>query len=149
MHDHHDETAGLGHNHPSATAAQWQTPHRPEGTEDQVNERAATDFDLVEASFVEGFSTASDPTSFLRLAGVPFTATDDTGKTLSLLRVDLDQTIDIGAITPHLGGRSYRYDPLPAKLVSKRRRLGFVYHDGEALRAVSLAEARALSPTSA
>lgn len=102
----------------------------------------------MESSFVEGFSTASDPTSFLRLAGVPFVGVDRDGRQLSLLRVTLDQTTDIGAITPHLGGKSYRYDPLPAKLVSKRQHLGFVYHDGESLREFTLAEAKALFSTS-
>ena len=33
------------------------------------------DLDQVEAAFVEGFLAASDPTSFLRLAGIPFKAT--------------------------------------------------------------------------
>ena len=32
------------------------------------------DFDLVEAAFVTGFASAPDPTSFLRLARIPFTA---------------------------------------------------------------------------
>lgn len=142
------DDVGPGHNHPPAAAAQWQTPHLPEGTKAQVDERAApADFDLVEQSFVEGFQTASDPTSFLRLAGVPFTATDGAGHTLSLLRVTLDQTVDVGAVTPHVGGDSYRYDPLPAKFVSKRQKLGFVYHDGEALREFSLTQVRVLSST--
>ena len=90
---------------------------------------------LVEQSFVEGFQSASDPTSFLRLAGIPFSgSTDADGKTLeSASRPTIDQTTDVGSVTPHLGGQSYRYDPLPAKLVSKRRHLRFVYHDGEKL----------------
>ena len=102
--------------------------------------------DLVEQSFIEGFSAASDPVSFLRLAGVPFRSADRTGKPLCLLRVQLDQTTDVGSITPHLGGQSYRYDPLPAKMTSRRRHLRFVYHDGEGLRALSFAEARGLHP---
>jgi len=136
---------GPGHNQPQADVAQWQKPHLPEGTKVQVNDRAAPDFDLVEASFVEGFSTASDPTSFLRLAGVPFSAVDGDGKTLSLLRVQLDQTTDVGSITPHLGGQSYHYDPLPTKMVSKRRSLLFIYHDGAELKELSLAAARGLT----
>ena len=139
------DDARPGHNGPPA-AAQWQTPHLPEGTKVQVDDQLAADadLDLVEQSFVEGFQAASDPTSFLRLAGVPFSAVDQAGKTLSLLRVQLDQATDVGSVTPHLGGKSYRYDPLPAKLVSKRRDLCFVYHDGEALRPLSFAEARTL-----
>lgn len=138
-----DDNLGMGHNHPPA-AAQWQTPHLPEGSKVQVDERAEPDVDLVEESFVEGFQTASDPTSFLRLAGIPFSATDGAGRTLSLLRVQLDQSTDVGSVTPHLGGQSYRYDPLPAKLVSKRRRLRFVYHDGASLLDLCFDEARRL-----
>ncbi|MEM8951706.1 MAG: hypothetical protein AAGA21_13950 [Pseudomonadota bacterium] len=142
MHDHHEDQAGPGHNHPP-TAAQWQTPHLHSGTKAQVDDQH--DADLVEESFVEGFQAASDPTSFLRLAGIAFTATDDAGRTLSLLRVQLDQATDVGSVTPHLGGRSYRYDPLPAKLVSRRRDLRFIYHDGETLRTLTFIEARQLS----
>ena len=144
MHDHHDDHAGPGHNRPGASPAQWQTPHLPKGVEVQVDERAEPDADLVEESFIEGFGAASDPTSFLRLAGIPFVSIDGERRTLSLLRVSIDQATDVGAVTPHLGGQSYRYDPLPAKLVSKRQKLRFVYHDGEALREFGFAEARRL-----
>ena len=147
MHDDHEEAAGVGHNHGAASVAQWQTPHRAEGNLAQTDHQAATaDLDLVEQSFVEGFGAASDTTSFLRLAGIPFSAKDDTDTTLSLLRVTIDHVADVGSITPHLGGQSYRYDPLPAKLVSKRQTLRFVYHDGAKLRSLSFAEARSLTP---
>jgi len=144
-HPSETDDVGPGHNHPPA-AAQWQTPHLPKGSEVQVNDGAVPpDLDLVEQSFVEGFVAASDPTSFLRLAGVPFQATGGDGKTLSLLRVSLDQATDVGSVTPHLGGQSYRYDPLPAKLVSKRQKLRFIYHDGEALQELDFTEARRLT----
>ena len=52
----------------------------------------------------------------------------------------------MGAVTPHLGGGSFRYDPLPAKLVSRRRRLRLIYHDGSDLQPLSLGEAKALAP---
>ena len=38
-----------------------------------------------------------------------------------------------------------RYDPLPASMVSQRRRLRFVYFDGGRLRLLSLADASALT----
>lgn len=145
-HPSEPDDAGPGHNGPPV-AAQWQTPHLPKGSEVKARDHAVPDLDLVEQSFVEGFRTASDPTSFLRLAGIPFSATDDAGRSLSLLRVQLDQTTDVGSVTPHLGGQSYRYDPLPAKLVSRRQALRFVYHDGEALRILSFAQARNLAST--
>jgi hypothetical protein len=143
---HEHGHGGPGHNRAGRGVAQWQTPHRPHDPPRVEDGAAEPDFDLVEASFVEGFATASDPTSFLRLAGVPFTAAGADGARLCLLRVELDQVCDVGAVTPHLGGASYRYDPLPARLVARRRRLRLVYHDGAALRSLSLAEARALRP---
>jgi hypothetical protein len=62
---------------------------------------------------------------------------------LNLLRVEMNQTTDIGALTPNLGG-GHRYDPLPARLASRRQRLAFVYFGDAGLVPLSLAEAKAL-----
>jgi NitT/TauT family transport system substrate-binding protein len=99
------------------------------------------------AKDADGFLSAGDPTSFLRLAGIPFEATAPDGARLSLLRVETEVVADVGSVTPHLGGGSFRYDPLPASLVSRRRRLRFVYFDGAGPRALDFAAARSgLSP---
>lgn len=135
---------GVGHN--GHGAAQWQTPHLPAGQKAAAAPPAEPDLDLVETAFVEAFPTASDPTSFLRLAGVPFTGKGKDGVVLSLLRVEADQTTDVGALTPHLGGASFRYDPLPAAMTSRRKSLAFVYFDGGGTVRLSLAEAKALTP---
>jgi hypothetical protein len=155
MHRGHDEdlpghsngtTAGIGHNSPlPPQAVQWQRPHL--ASESNVTELAAqteADLDLVENAFSEGFAVTSDPTSFLRLALVPFDAVAADGKRLVLLRVETDAVADVGAITPHFGGESFRYDPLPAGMVSRRRRLRFIYFDGQAPRALKLEEVRRL-----
>ncbi len=65
------------------------------------------------------------------------------GAKLNLLRVEIDALADVGSLTPHLGGGSFRYDPLPASLVSHRRRLRFVYFDGEKLRPLTFTDVRA------
>jgi hypothetical protein len=147
-HDHHHGHGhhhhGPGHNAPPRRPVQWQTPHRPEGDAAPGPNQPETDFDLVEAAFAEGFGAATDPTSFLRLAGVPFLGADGAGRRLCLLRVELEQVTDVGAVTPHLGGGSFRYDPLPARMATRRRRLRLVYHDGTGLHALTLAEAKAL-----
>ena len=52
---------------------------------------------------------------------------------------------DVGSVTPHVGGSSMRYDPLPARMVSQRRRLRFVYFDGAAARMLTLGEVRELT----
>lgn len=136
-----------GHNHARAPQrpAQWQLLHG-EHPNEQTEHRSdvENDLDLVTAAFVEGFTTASDPTSFLRLAKVPFAATATDGAKLSLLRVEVNAITDVGALTPHLGGASFRYDPLPARMVSRRKGLNFIYFDGQRIRALDLAQARQL-----
>jgi hypothetical protein len=144
-HSHH---VGPGHNHAHGPqgVAQWQTPHL-ERHERQAPAGGEPDLDKVEAAFIEGFLGASDPTSFLRLAGVPFNATGTDGTALSLLRVETEVVADVGSVTPHLGGGSFRYDPLPSQLVSRRRRARFVYFDGAGLRALDFAQVRGVRPS--
>jgi hypothetical protein len=146
-HDHHGHPPhphphGIGHN--ARRAVQWQTPHNPSAGKAASSERDA-DFDLVETAFVSGFANAPDPTSFLRLARIPFEGKTPEGETLQLLRVETDEAVDVASLTPHLGGNSMRYDPLPAKMVSRRRRLAFLYFDGKTARRLSFAEALALA----
>lgn len=139
----HQHTHGLGHN-AARRAAQWQTPH-DHGANSAAGAEAEPDFDLVESAFVAGFANAPDPTSFLRLARIPFEGKTREGKTLRLLRVETDEAVDVASITPHLGGDSMRYDPLPAKMISRRRRLAFIYFDGQATHRLSFGEASALT----
>jgi hypothetical protein len=133
-----------GHN-TARDAAQWQTPHLPPGHAHEPATPHEHDFDLVEASFVEGFARCSDATSFLRLAGIPFEGVVADGRRLHLLRVEIEDMTDVGSAVPLLGGAGMRYDPLPEKLVSRRRHLRFAYHDGAQLVRLTFAEARALA----
>lgn len=143
-HHHHPHS----HNQPAKDAAQWQTPHDPHaGTVEAPISDEYRDLDLVEQTFCEAFATASDPTSFLRLAGVPFTGISPSGKTLHLLRVEQNAATDIGSVMPQLGGEDYRYDPLPARLTSRREKLVFIYFNGQSAEKLDLAAARALSNT--
>jgi len=135
---------GLGHNRggEAPAVAQWQTPHLDKQAPGSSDAHQQTDLDQVEQAFVDGFATAGDPTSFLRLAHVPFELTAADGTKLVLLRVEIDQVVDVGSVMPHLGGASFRYDPLPGTLVAKRQRLRFVYFDGQGLRVLRFAEVR-------
>lgn len=143
-HAHHPQPGSVGHNAPAPKTAQWQTPHLPHGHEPRAEETRTVDIDLVETAFQEGFGRAPDPVSFLRLAGIPFVGETADGGRLHLLRVETEDVVDVGAVMPVLGGQAVRYDPLPAKLTSRRRRLGFLYHDGTATRRLTFAEARSL-----
>ena len=134
----------IHHNQPvPGPPAQWQTPHR-ERAQDKVIRRAEPDLDLVESAFAESFSESSDPTSFLRLANIPFEAVAGDGAKLALLRVEVEAVTDVGSLTPHLGGGSMRFDPLPARMVSRRKRLRFMYFDGITLRPLDMAQVKAL-----
>src|SRR5271165_7034720 len=150
--DGHSRTHPHAHPHPHARpghnaardAAQWQTPHPPGHAHEPATPHER-DFDLVEASFVEGFARCSDATSFLRLAGIPFEGVAADGRRLHLLRVEIEDMTDVGSAVPLLGGAGMRYDPLPEKLVSRRRHLRFAYHDGTQLARLTFAEARSLA----
>ena len=91
------------------------------------------------------FFTASPqhPTSFLRLSGISFEAKDTEGARLVLLRVEYTQSTDLGSVTPTLGGETFSYHPLPAKIVS---RLSFIYSAGRVTHSLSFEEARTLKP---
>jgi len=155
-HDHHDHDFGgagtihfgPGHNHAVSPqrVVQWQRPHldhaHDHGTD--THDHVEPDLDLVETAFVEAFASASDPTSFLRLAQVPFEGIAADGARLALLRVEVDAVTDVGSVMPHLGGETFGYDPLPAALVARRRRLRFVYGDGRGARTLGFAEVRGL-----
>jgi hypothetical protein len=143
-HDHHGNgVAGAGHNHalPQKSPLQWQTLH--DGHHHEL-ESDQLDVDLVEKAFIDGFRATGDPTSFLRLAHVPFDAKAPDGARLVLLRVETEAMTDVGAIMPHLGGGTFRYDPLPAGMVARRQALRFVYFDGYKLRSLRLADIASL-----
>ncbi len=150
-HHHHHHPHAIGHNRPppdhTPGHTQWQTPHLDHAppTDAGNDDAAAVDFDLVEAAFMEGFATASDPVSFLRLAGVPLVGATDDGRELCLLRIEAGRTTDVGALTPQLGGGAHSYAPLPKSMVGRRDRLDLIYTDGEAPVALSLAAARRLA----
>lgn len=144
-HHHHGNGATAGHNHAQPRGAvQWQTPHLPHGHHHD-HDHGEPDLDLVEMAFVEGFAAAKDPASFLRLAQIPFEATNAVGTKLVLLRAETEAVTDVGTLSPRLGGGSLRYDPLPARMVTHRRKLRFVYFDGSAPRALTLGEVRELT----
>jgi len=158
-HHHHDESHHHGHDgvsgyalipaaghNAAAQVAQWQEPHRHPGAPVAATE---PDFDLVEATFAENFPRASDSTSFLRLAKIPFVGRQADGRMLRLLRVEYEEATDVGSVTPQVGGGTLRYDPLPAQMVSTRKRLRFVYEDETRLVRLTLGEARALAEVEA
>lgn len=148
-HNNHELNIHLqGHNSKHAETVQWQVPHTHHDHDHDHDENdigdEKRDLDLVEKAFVESFHDCSDPTSFLRMVNIPLTGTNKEGNQLHLLRVELQNTVDIGSLTPHLGGKSFNYSPLPARMVSKRDTLLFVYQTAGEIIKLSMEEAKAL-----
>ena len=135
--------ADIGHNSEGGKPTQWQTPHLSHDHRHEATEPKEPDLDLVESAFVQGFEAAADPTSFLRVAKVPF-VTERDGAKLELLRVRIENTVDLASVTPWMGGAGHRVAPLPASLVSRRGRLRFVYLASDQRLELSLAEVRDL-----
>jgi hypothetical protein len=142
--DHDTDHLGAAGHNSARPVSQWQTPHLPDSRSQTATSAGEPDTDLVEDAFVEAFPRAPDPTSFLRLAGVPLIGQTADGRRCCLLRVEISQKTDIGSLSPYLGGAGHRYDPLPAKMASRRQAVTLVYFDGEKSLHLSLNEARGL-----
>lgn len=140
-HPHHGHHPHRGHNGAPRTPVSFEMPRAAQG-EPAAGEEA--DFDLVEASFIDAADGHPDPTSLLRLAGVPFTAILDDGRTAHLLGYASETMVEVGAVAPGFDGRSATYHPVPAARVRSRRMLRFHYWTAQGEVAVTLAAARRL-----
>jgi len=158
MHGRHDDdhlshTNGAGQHLPrpghnrreDGSVAQWQTPHIKEYPQ-SARANPEPDVDLVELAFLRALAAAPDPTSFLRVAQIPFDAQTSNGTRLVLLRIETESITDVGSVMPHLGGGSFRYHPLPGRMATRRERLRFVYFDGREPQVLTLALVRGLRP---
>ena len=135
-----------GHNSAGGgRVAQWQTPHLEEHAH-ATSANPEPDVDLIEVAFIRGLAAAPDPTSFLRVAQIPFEARTSSGTRLVLLRIETESITDVGSVMPHLGGGSFHYHPLPGRMATRRERLRFVYFDGREPQALTLALVRGLRP---
>lgn len=111
-HDHHDHGhARAGHNH----AADHLHSHMDPADE-------AADLQALADQFIAGFIAATDKTSFLRIAGVPF----EKGG-LKLVDVRLTTEWQVGTASPAFGCRDLSYLPFPGEMVTERTNMALVY----------------------
>ena len=91
-------------------------------------EDEAAELQILTAQFIEGFTQASDKTSFLRLAGVPFEKPGKGGEAaLKLVDVELKTEWQVGTASPSFGSRELSYLPFPGEMVSERTNMSLVY----------------------
>ncbi len=97
------------------------------------------DLQALAAAFLDAFRKADDKTSYLRLAGVPFSLPGrDGGPSLKLVDVEVTASWQIGTAAPGFGSRELVYLPYPGEMVRERSVLRFVYVSLEERRDVDL-----------
>jgi hypothetical protein len=119
-HHHHDDHAhhGHGHNH----------PHGDHLHSHMHDEDEAADLQVLATQFIEGFLQASDKTSYLKLAGVPFERpSKDGAKALKLIDVELKTDWQVGTASPSFGSRDLSYLPFPGQMVQERTNMSLIY----------------------
>ncbi len=146
-HGHPHPHPPLGHNRQIRQVASWELPRTSDAPSPDIGGPvtvADPDFDLVEASFIEAARDHSDPTSFLRLVGVPFRAKLPDERDCYLLGYLIEDVVEVGAISPGFGGSPATYNVVPARRTRSRRHLRFQYWTVQGEVRLSLAEARGL-----
>lgn len=117
-HDHGHSHHGHGHNHPDGEHLHSHMHHEDE----------AADLQVLATQFIEGFLQASDKTSYLKLAGVPFERPGAGGaKALKLVDVELTTDWQVGTASPSFGSRELSYLPFPGPMVQERTNMSLVY----------------------
>lgn len=117
-HAHPHSYAGHGHNH-----AHGDHLHSHMHDEDE-----AADLQVLAAQFIEGFLQASDKSSYLKLAGVPFERpAKDGAKSLKLIDVELKTDWQVGTASPSFGSRELSYLPFPGEMVRERTNMSLIY----------------------
>ncbi len=120
-HDHHDHPHGPGHNH----------GHGPDHLHSHVHGDAGRErteeLQALAANFIEGFRSAGDKTSYLRLAGIAFQRKGADGLTMNLVDASITSNWQIGTASPAFASRELVYMPFPGAMVTHRENMVFTY----------------------
>lgn len=87
----------------------------------------AEELQTLATSFTEGFRSAEDKTSYLRLAGVPFHRPGADGLIQHLVDAKIVSNWQIGTASPAFASRELVYMPFPGSMVSERETMTFTY----------------------
>lgn len=120
-HDHaSDHSHPHGHNH----AEHDHLHSHVHGTSDADR---AEELQALATSFIEGFRSAEDKTSYLRLAGVPFHRTGRDDLVQHLVDAKVVSNWQIGTASPAFASRELVYMPFPGSMVEGRETMTFTY----------------------
>ncbi|QFT32143.1 hypothetical protein FIV00_16755 [Labrenzia sp. THAF82] len=89
---------------------------------DKVDELQA-----LSSSFIDGFRSAEDKTSYLRLAGISFHRPGADGLVQHLVDAKIESNWQIGTASPAFASRELAYMPFPGSMVQARETMTFTY----------------------
>ena len=115
-HHHH----GPGHNHDGAGHLHSHVHQHSDRDRDE-------ELKVLMEGFIDGFRTAADKTSYLRIVGVPFHRPGSDGLTLHLVDAHIEASWQIATASPAFGSRELVYMPYPGSMVKGRETMSFVY----------------------
>ena len=121
-HHHPHEGHGIGHNHAHDDADHLHSHLHGSSDEDRIAE-----LQVLATSFIEGFRSAADKTSYLRLSGIPFQRPGSDGLTLNLVDANINCNWQVGTASPAFGSRELVYMPFPGSMISERESMTFTY----------------------
>lgn len=119
-HHHHHHHHPHDHNH--ASCDHLHSHVHGGSSSDRVEELQA-----LSASFIDGFRSADDKTSYLRLAGVPFHRTGRDGLVQHLVDAKIESNWQVGTASPAFASRELVYMPFPGSMVQARETMTFTY----------------------
>ncbi|MBO6755630.1 MAG: hypothetical protein JJ902_04850 [Roseibium sp.] len=119
-HEHGPHDHGPGHNHRHAD-------HLHSHVHAGSRSGAADELRTLATSFIDGFRSAPDKTSYLRLAGIPFHREGEDGLIQHLVDAQIVSNWQIGTASPAFASRELVYMPFPGEMVKDRETMTFVY----------------------
>ncbi|SDZ40152.1 hypothetical protein SAMN05444004_11329 [Jannaschia faecimaris] len=119
-HRHTHDHGHIGHNHSHGDADHLHS-HMHEADD-------AAELQVLTEQFIEGFVSAKDKMSYLRIAGVPLEiSAPGGGPSMKLVDVKLTTEWQVGTASPSFGSRELSYLPYPGEMVTERTNMGLVY----------------------
>ncbi len=114
-----------GHNHPPEHPDLHSHPHADPHA--AAPGQARDDDSLLADALMEGFETAEDKPSFLRMARIPSHLHGPGGEALRLVDVELRYAYQVGTASPAFNAEELVYMPFPASMIRERSDMIFVY----------------------
>lgn len=121
-HDHHHD-----HAHPNSRHNGPPADHLHSHAHGDSGRAMEEELQVLCASFIDGFRTAADKNSYLRIAGIPFSRKGEDGLTQHLVDSVINSNWQIGTASPAFASRELAYMPYPGEMISMRETMIFTY----------------------